>query len=581
MTNAEKSKQNQDKLSKKEASKDTKCQGKGPGFQSLNSDAAVHMLRFGSSNNFDLFKRKVSVACMERYKNLGRLIIDEKYYVPDNVDRTLYDLTNDPHDVEKVRLREAYKHRDKEVDDMRVDRTSMYAYLISKLSKESYDEIQGHADWQTKKIEDTRDPLDLWLVIKNSHQILTTSKVATVIKKTAREEYSACKQGSFENILDYKRRFDSKLDALKASRNDVPTPADVAMDFLYGLDNVRYGDFKAEVVNDVQKGLAVDLDDLNKMYVLASRRVVVCTGKDAGGGATFATIDQDLNKKGPGKNSPGKDDEKTKQEKLAAWLAKMKCFNCGEKGHPAKACPHRLKKEAEKPPLVGMTLSACCSTSVGGRLHEFYEVCLDNGSQVNILDPRLLKNLHTTMKGYRSMNGEAETSRSGFLKGFFKCQACDTCPANILSMADVEDRYPVTYVQGESITMHMDDRDVQFLRRDKLYIADFSDWIVEDDDRVQEVCTGLTLMTVLERESLYTRKEVRRALEAAEFLQSLGYPTEHEAIKLVCSGNIRNIPYNVKDVRRFYVIYGAQVPGLRGRTTRRHPKARSMDDPTA
>jgi hypothetical protein len=45
MTNAEKSKQNQDKLSKKEASKDTKCQGKGPGFQSLNSDAAVHMLQ--------------------------------------------------------------------------------------------------------------------------------------------------------------------------------------------------------------------------------------------------------------------------------------------------------------------------------------------------------------------------------------------------------------------------------------------------------------------------------------------------------------------------------------------------------
>lgn len=74
------------------------------------------------------------------------------------------------------------------------------------------------------------------------------------------------------------------------------------------------------MVNDMQKGLAVDLDDLNKMYVLVSRRVVVCTGKGAGG-ATFATIDQDLAKKNPRKNSPAKDDKKTKEEKHAAKLA--------------------------------------------------------------------------------------------------------------------------------------------------------------------------------------------------------------------------------------------------------------------
>jgi hypothetical protein len=49
-------------------------------------------------------------------------------------------------------------------------------------------------------------------------------------------------------------------------------------------------------------------------------------------------------------------------------------------------------------------------------------------------------------------------------------------------------------------------------------IADFSDWIVEDEEREQEVCTGLTLMTIQDRESVYTRKEVCKALEAAEFL---------------------------------------------------------------
>jgi hypothetical protein len=132
---------------------------------------------------------------MEKYKNLGRLIVDEQYYFPDAVDASLYDLTNDHYDVEKGRLREAHKHRDKEINDMQVDRTSMYAYLISKLSKESQDEIQGHTNWPD--IEKTRDPLKLLEVIKSCHQILTTSKVAAVIKKTTCEEYAACKQGPF------------------------------------------------------------------------------------------------------------------------------------------------------------------------------------------------------------------------------------------------------------------------------------------------------------------------------------------------------------------------------------------------
>ena len=261
-------------MSEVKAAQDDKRNGK-PGFkngkkqgikpqqsQSLNSDAAVPMLRFGAGNNFDLFKRKISVACMEKYKNLGRLIVDEQYYVPDVVDSSLFDLTNDHYDVEKGRLREAHKHRDREIHDMLVDRTSMYAYLISKLSKESQDEIQGHADWPD--IEKTRDPLKLWKVIKACHQILTTSKVAAVIKKTAREEYAACKQGPFEHIMDYKRRFDAKLDALIASGNPAASDADVAMDFMYGLDNSRYAEFKAEVVNDMQKGSSVSLDDLNK-----------------------------------------------------------------------------------------------------------------------------------------------------------------------------------------------------------------------------------------------------------------------------------------------------------------------------
>jgi hypothetical protein len=546
---------------------------------SLNSDAAVPMLPFGVSSNFDLFKRKVSIACQEKYKNLGHLIYDEAYYTPTAVDTALYNLTNDPYEIEKGRLREAHKRRDKEIDDMRIDRTSMFAYLISKLSKESYDEVQGHKDWGT--IESSRDPLQLWLAIKSTHQILTTSKVAGIIKKTAREEYSACKQGSFEHILDYKRRFDSKLDALRVSGNTLPTDEDVALDFMYGLDNSRYTEFKVEIVNDLQKGTQLDVGDLNKMYVLASRRVVVKANKD-GGGATFATIDTPVKKKGNPTNTKLENEksgvETEQDEKALAKLAKMKCFNCGGKGHPTKACPHKEKQVQGE--MCGMTLQLCCKTAEA-KLHKDYEVCLDSGSQVNIVNSRLLTNLRTSSKRFQSMNGSTTTNRVGYLSGFFDCQVCDTCPTSILSQADVEDLYPVTYIQGESYTVHMDDRDLLFVCKDKMYVADFSDWLVTDDQRKEELHTGLSLLTVAEKESMYSSKDVRCALEAGEFLRAMGYPTQTEAISMVQSGNVINVPHSVDDVNRFYDIYGPQVAGIRGRTTKRHAKRQNVPDSAA
>jgi hypothetical protein len=48
--------------------------------------AAVPILKYGVGNNFYLFKKRLAIACMEKYKNLGRIIVDEKYYEPPKVD---------------------------------------------------------------------------------------------------------------------------------------------------------------------------------------------------------------------------------------------------------------------------------------------------------------------------------------------------------------------------------------------------------------------------------------------------------------------------------------------------------------
>jgi hypothetical protein len=86
---------------------------------------------------------------------------------------------------------------------------------------------------------------------------------------------------------------------------------------------------------------------------------------------------------------------------------------------------------------------------------------------------------------------------------------------------------------------------------------------------------------VEDRESLYSRKQVRKTLEAGEYLRALGYPSLKDAVNIVRDGNIRNVPYGVEDVRRFYDIYGGQVASLRGKTTKRHHRVATMEDRAA
>jgi len=120
-------------------------QGKGDKRQfpkaSETMESSIPVLHYGASNNLDVFKKKLSLACMEKYKNWSRLIIDENYNEPLKVDDMLYDLKNDPYEINWGRLREAYKRRDEEIDDMRVDHTSRFYCLEAK---------QGESWWNTR-----------------------------------------------------------------------------------------------------------------------------------------------------------------------------------------------------------------------------------------------------------------------------------------------------------------------------------------------------------------------------------------------------------------------------------------------
>jgi len=94
------------------------------------------------------------------------------------------------------------------------------------------------------------------------------------------------------------------------------------------------------------------------------------------------------------------------------------------------------------------------------------EVLLDNQVNISILHPMLLSNVKKAKQKIR-VKGVGGTQlivyMLGHLDGFFEVYASEHTKANVLSFADVEDLYEITYTCGDSFVVHMlDDKYVEF-----------------------------------------------------------------------------------------------------------------------
>ncbi len=167
--------------------------------------------------------------------------------------------------------------------------------------------------------------------------------------------------------------------------------------------------------------------------------------------------------------------------------AKVKCFACGQRGHFANKCPDKGAKEAdaEVEPDLKRTFATWDDTSTFVTYQVFdanqeqeqahltvQHVLLDNGADVSVFHPDLLRDVQRDAVKI-SVNGlgsrQLILTDEGYLPDFFLVYASEHTAVNILSLADVEAIYPITYTPCTSFTVHLPDRDILFTKRGKHY----------------------------------------------------------------------------------------------------------------
>ena len=110
------------------------------------SNSAIPLLRFGLINEWLKLKAKISNSCLEKYGNIGRHIETKEYYIPPEIAGHRMDryFGWETEKLKDMLYMVEGKARTKNIWQMDESRVKMYAYILSKLSKETLQESNHH-----------------------------------------------------------------------------------------------------------------------------------------------------------------------------------------------------------------------------------------------------------------------------------------------------------------------------------------------------------------------------------------------------------------------------------------------------
>jgi len=134
---------------------------------------------------------------------------------------------------------------------------------------------------------------------------------------------------------------------------------------------------------------------------------------------------------------------------------------------------------------------------------------------------------------------------------------------NIFSLANMEDRYRVTYDSAveSAFVVHTEKGPIKFHRGPEgLYYLKMT-------PKAKQF-----LETITENKSFCTPREIDAAKKARNLLRSLGNPHVNDLKKIIKMNSIKDCPVTLSDIQVAERIFGPDIAGLKGKVTRRKPE---------
>jgi len=524
----------------------------------------VPLLMYGEKSNLLLWMKRLEIVASQKFGKLAMNVLrTNDYGIPEPPDVEEYD--QNPGGFGVIQYREDLREYRRDLNKIIDNKVEFYYFMYGRLSAESVDAIKRRPDFEEFH---GQDPLALWMAVKESHGVNENYQDEVMMRMDLRKKLKQCRQSDFESITDYHERYVHCVNSVNEVQEQDLDEADMAMDFFDNLNDRSYGEFKAQFTNDVNQGKVTRPENLVEMYAMASRFVPTIKPLKAGTSAAFATRASEYEEDGwqkRGRNSDAKKNSKSSDKRSGDHAAvpkeknqgnkdKVKCFNCQGMGHYANECPSQTKTHVNK-----------TSAAHHAKKYRWFQVLLDNQADKSVVNPRLLNFLRQADAVVTGITGDTiPITERGHLAHFFECLSTDKTGVSVLSFAEVEALYNISYIRRKCFIVHLPERDLIFRRKRNMYVADMRDWEVPEAERVH-----LNVTTSAELEKSFTPLEVKKAREAQEFMNNAGIASERDAVNMLNDGDITGAGITATDVRNAGKMYGQQTEFLRGKMTQK------------
>jgi hypothetical protein len=208
----------------------------------------------------------------------------------------------------------------------------VYAIIKRQLSRESLARVQSHEVYI--QAEKTRDPLSLWKIVIAVHLLNTRELDVQVAKRRAQEAFSQCRMMFYENLAQFKRRFELRLKIYESIWKDCDVMDDktAAEYFIEKLDRDRYGTIQLNYRNKVyekQDTVQEVFEFINQLSVPNKGTRPVFHQQSRGGRGRNGRGGRNYNGRGEGAGTSNQSDQKPR----VGPSKERPCIRCGSASH--------------------------------------------------------------------------------------------------------------------------------------------------------------------------------------------------------------------------------------------------------